>query len=143
MTRWSSLLAFAFLVISAVSSGCSEAPAGVPHTHNPDAEITLCGLCGEVKDSEKCCKDGATNCSNCGLHKGSPLCCSPAISGMRDRVLCRKCGEIVFSKKCCKPGPAMCPKCGLHKGSPGCCRIDKFTGESTGNEVEHAHEGNH
>ena len=62
---------------------------GIPHTHNPDAEITLCGLCGEVKGGEKCCQEGVAECPNCGLHKGSILCCSTAINGRRDVILCR------------------------------------------------------
>jgi hypothetical protein len=125
--------------------GCGEAETvGIPHTHNPAAEITLCGLCGEEKDSEKCCQEGVAECPNCGLHKGSILCCSTAISGRRDVILCRKCGEVAFGKKCCQPGATECPKCGLHKGSPGCCKIEKVAADATGDEYTHAHaEGDH
>jgi hypothetical protein len=122
-------------------SGCGQAePVGVPHTHNPAAEITLCGLCGETKGDAKCCKEGAAICAICGLHKGSILCCSTAINGRRDVILCRKCGEVAFGKKCCQEGvAAVCPKCGLHKGSPGCCKIEKVAADVSGEEYEHAH----
>ncbi len=120
-------------------SGCAEEQLGIPHEHNPLAEVTLCGLCGETKDSEKCCKEGSTECTICGLHKGSVLCCSTAINGRRDVVLCRKCGEVAFGKKCCQPGPVLCTKCGLHKGSPGCCKIEKVAAEAG----DDAHGGGH
>ncbi len=134
MTR-TSCLALACLVLSLLAiGGCQEEVVGIPHEHHAEAEITICGLCGEIKGSEKCCKEGvAPVCANCGLHKGSILCCSTAFHG-RDVVLCRKCGEVAFSKTCCKPGPALCPKCGLHRGSPGCCKIEKFSGEAAGHE---------
>ena len=144
MTRRSCLMLTWLGAVLLTHPGCSEpAPAGIPHTHNPDAEVTLCGLCGEIKGSEKCCKEGVAGCANCGLHKGSVLCCSTAISGRRDVVLCRKCGHVAFSKKCCQTGASTCPKCGLHKGSPGCCKIEKVAIDATGHEVEHAHEGGH
>ena len=147
MTRGSCLTALLLTLLLFALYGCSEpAPAGIPHTHNPAAEITLCGLCGEVKGSEQCCKEGVAACPNCGLHKGSVLCCSTAISGIRDIVLCRKCGEVVFGKKCCESGVtgvAACPKCGLHKGSPGCCKIEKFAGNDSDHAYEHSHEGDH
>jgi hypothetical protein len=125
-------------------SGCSEAPpVGKPHTHHADLELTLCGLCGEIKDSDKCCKEGVAVCPNCGLHKGSILCCSPAINGRRDVILCRKCGEVAFSSKCCAEGAVACPKCGMHKGSPGCCKIERVASGDAGQSFEHAHEGGH
>lgn len=122
--------------------GCSK-PEVPPHTHHPEFEVTLCGLCGEIKGGEKCCKPGIAICPNCGLHKGSVLCCSPAISGRRDVVLCTKCGEKAFTKKCCQEGIATCPKCGLHKGSPGCCKIQRVAGDGSGESYEHAHRGGH
>jgi hypothetical protein len=132
------------MVLTVAMVGCSEPePAGIPHVHNPHAELTLCGLCGETKESENCCKEGAELCPVCGLHKGSVLCCSPAINGRRDVLLCRKCGEVGFTPKCCKAGTALCPKCGLHKGSPGCCKIEPVAKDATGGEYEHAHEGGH
>lgn len=125
-------------------SGCGEdAPAGIPHTHNPHAELTLCGLCGDIKDTAACCKEGTALCAVCGLHKDSVLCCSSAIDGRRDRVLCRKCGEVAFTKKCCKEGVAACPKCGMHKASPGCCKIDPVPKDAAGSEYEHAHAAGH
>jgi hypothetical protein len=139
MPRCLSLTLIGLAVSVLALPGCEEAPVGVPHTHNPAAEVTLCGLCGEVKESEKCCKEGIALCPNCGLHKGSILCCSTAISGRRDVVLCRKCGEVAFGKKCCKAGPVLCTKCGLHKGSPGCCKIEKVAADATGDEYEHTH----
>jgi hypothetical protein len=126
------------------NSGCKKAPAGKPHTHHDEFEVTLCGLCGDVKDHDgHTCKQGATLCTICGLHKGSPLCCSAAINGRRDVLLCRKCGELAFSKKDCQEGIALCPKCGLHKGSPGCCKIEPAPKDAAGKGVTHAHEGGH
>jgi hypothetical protein len=118
-----------------------------PHTHHEGLEVTLCGLCGDIKEDGHVCKQGAKICPYCGLHKGSILCCSPAFTGAhRDVVLCSKCGEVAFSRKCCFAGvnndAALCPKCGLHKGSPGCCKIPKATGDG-GETVVHAHEGGH
>lgn len=144
MSRQLFLVPTGLLTLLLMLSGCSEPePVGVPHVHNPDAEVTLCGLCGEVKGGEKCCKEGSETCAICGLHKGAPLCCSTAISGRRDILLCRKCGELGFSEKCCKEGATLCPKCGLHKGSPGCCRIEPVAKDATGHEYEHAHDGDH
>lgn len=117
-------------------AGCGEEEVvGIPHTHQADFEVTLCGLCGHVKGSDKCCKEGATVCPICGLNKGSILCCSTAINGRRDAILCKKCGEKVFSKTCCKDGFKICPKCGLHKDSPGCCKIDRVVADDTGHAV--------
>ncbi len=57
-------------------AGCSQSdPPGAPHTHHADLEVTLCGLCGQVKDSDKCCQEEARLCPKCGLHRGSPGCC--------------------------------------------------------------------
>jgi hypothetical protein len=123
-------------------AGCAEKESvGKPHTHHPEFEVTLCGKCGEIKESENCCQEGAARCTLCGLHKDSPLCCSTAINGRRDVLLCRKCGEKVFTDKCCKAGIAACPKCGLHKGSPGCCEIEPAPADATAEEVTHAHAG--
>ena len=81
--------------------------------------LTLCGKCGEIKGSAKCCQMNAVKCEKCGLNKGSPGCCSAMTPGT-DAKLCPKCGEICGSSKCCQPGAAKCEKCGLDKGSPGC-----------------------
>ena len=40
----------------------------------PVASAELCGKCGEVAGSEKCCAGGAEVCPACGLHAGSPGC---------------------------------------------------------------------
>ncbi len=80
------------------------------------SSATLCGECGWVKGTDKCCAEGATKCS-CGLAKGSPGCCKvPAGS---DAVLCQ-CGEVMNGDKCCRSGADRCG-CGAIKGSPGCC----------------------
>jgi hypothetical protein len=89
--------------------------------------ITLCGRCGEIKGSDKCCRAGATRCK-CGMIKGSPGCCRMP-KGCKDVVLCTKCGEIKGSDKCCLPGATRC-SCGAIKGSPGCrigCAAKKCT----------------
>ncbi|MCI0334736.1 MAG: hypothetical protein L0228_16095, partial [Planctomycetes bacterium] len=121
--------------------GCSEKPAGIPHTHHEEFEVTLCGLCGDVKEGEHTCKAGAEICRICGLHKGAILCCSTAINGRRDVILCRKCGEKLLTKKCCQEGIAICPKCGLQKNSPGCCKIEKAVDDGTGHAKEAGHAG--
>ena len=109
MTRWSCLLLPALAAGLFVISGCSEEPVGIPHDH-PEFEVTLCGLCGDIKQAGHDCKEGATICSNCGLHKGSILCCSSAFNcAPRDVILCSKCGEKAFSKKCCRPGLRCAP----------------------------------
>lgn len=141
MTRPSWMLVLLLGIGLVVLSGCGkQAPVGKPHTHHAEAEVTLCGLCGEIKEHDHVCKEGATLCPVCGLHKGSPLCCSTAIYGRRDVLLCRKCGEKAFTAECCKEGVALCPKCGLHKGSPGCCKIEPVAKETAGKELSHAHE---
>jgi len=97
------------------SGGCGKAKPGT---------CALCHKCGQIKGSDKCCKEDAEKCPKCGLHKGSPGCCR--LKGAKEDVtLCAYCGEIKGSKKCCKEGVPECENCGLHKGSPGCCRIKK------------------
>lgn len=81
--------------------------------------VTLCGHCGEIKGSDKCCVADAPKCDKCGLIKGSPGCCKITT----DTEICTKCGEIAGSEKCCKTNIEICSKCGLHKGSPGCCKL--------------------
>jgi hypothetical protein len=143
MARWSCRMLPWLGLLSLMVAGCQKAPAGIPHTHNPHAEVTVCGKCGEVKGSEKCCKEGIALCPKCDLHRGSVLCCSPAINGRRDVILCAKCGELAFTEKCCQEGAAECPKCGLHKGSPGCCKIEKVADDVGDHGYEHAHAGGH
>jgi hypothetical protein len=142
MTRKSCLLLAAFAAGLFALSGCGEEIAPPPHDHQPEFEVALCGLCGDLKEEGHTCKEGATICSICGLHKGSILCCSTAFTGSpREVILCSKCGEVAFGAKCCKPGPALCPKCGLHRGSPGCCKIEKEMDDGSGHAVEQAGQG--
>ena len=131
------------LVLSVFSfAGCAEKKVSPPHAHHAEFEVTLCGLCGDIKDEGHKCKEGAKICTNCGLHKGSVLCCSSAFTGSpRDVILCSKCGEKAFSSKCCQKSIAACPKCGLHKGSPGCCKIDRKVDDGTGHAKKVGHEG--
>ena len=41
----------------------------------PELRLVVCPLCGEIKGSAKCCKQGADKCYKCWLNKGSPGCC--------------------------------------------------------------------
>lgn len=93
--------------------------------HDHGAEVSdekvamLCGGCGQVKGSEKCCVDGVEKCTKCDMDKGSPGCCEIN----EDTKLCSHCGEIEGAEKCCAEGAEVCSKCDLHAGSPGCCKI--------------------
>jgi len=93
----------------------------------PESLPAICGKCGEIKGSEKCCNPDAARCDKCGLIKGSPGCCKDLKPkpGETEVYLCPKCGEVLGSEKCCNPGAARCDKCGLIKGSPGCCNLPK------------------
>lgn len=134
MTRRSCLMLPALAALSVVLIGCSEKQVGIPHEHHAEFEVTLCGLCGDVKEGEHVCKEGAAICEICEKHKGSILCCSDAMNGRRDVVLCRKCGENLLTPNCCRAGIAACPKCGLHKGSPGCCKIKPAVANGAGSK---------
>ncbi|MEM9659671.1 MAG: hypothetical protein AAF961_15025 [Planctomycetota bacterium] len=114
------------LLIAAQCLGCQDEPQGVPHAHHEELEATLCGICGEEKDTEKCCVEGAAMCRECGKQKDSVLCCSAAIHGVRDIILCRKCGEVGFTEDCCRGSAERCGDCGLIDGSPGCCQIEPY-----------------
>ena len=108
-------------IAALVMAGCGggkAAPAAKPAAKKG---AKLCGKCGLIKGSAKCCKPGA-KCGKCGLIKGSPGCCKLPKGNKGDVPLCGKCGQIKGAAKCCKPG-AKCGKCGLLKGSPGCCKI--------------------
>ncbi len=48
--------------------GAGAAPAA-------ESSPKLCGGCGQVKGSSKCCVKDAPQCGKCGLAKGSPGCC--------------------------------------------------------------------
>lgn len=131
---WSSL---SILSVVALAGGCSRTaqPTGASETAPPSvvampvaatgveasAGIVLCGKCGQVKGTDKCCQEGAAVCPECGLGKGSPGCCK--IAKGDDVILCAKCGQIKGSEVCCKSDATVCAKCGLAKGSPGCCKI--------------------
>lgn len=145
MTQWSCLMPVCLAGLLFMACGCGEERVvATPHTHHPEFEVTLCGLCGDVKQEGHVCKEGAKICPKCGLHKGSILCCSTAFSGApRDVILCSKCGEKAFTNKCCQEGLAICPKCGLHKGSPGCCKIEKAVDDGSGHTNEYTHQGGH
>ncbi len=87
--------------------------------------LIVCGVCGEIKGSKRCCARGAEKCPKCGLNKGSIGCCrdlKPA-AGEKDVVLCPKCGEVQGGASCCITDAARCPRCGLNAGSPGCCKL--------------------
>ena len=144
MKKWLAICLTIVLLGGLTLTGCKEKQSiGKPHTHDHENEVTLCGLCGEVKGTDKCCAEGIALCDNCKLHKDSPLCCNKAIRGEKDILLCRKCGEVCFTEKCCpKSGaPEKCAECGLHKDSPGCCRIDPDVRNPS--EVDEKHDGEH
>jgi len=39
------------------------------------APQALCGKCGEIKGTDKCCRPNAKKCGGCGRIKGAPGCC--------------------------------------------------------------------
>jgi hypothetical protein len=90
------------------------------HHHVSHAENLLCGKCGEIKGTDKCCDPNAQKCE-CGLIHGSPGCCK--IEKGDDVKLCTHCGQIKGTDNCCAKDAKSCSSCGLHKGSPGCCKI--------------------
>ncbi len=81
----------------------------------------LCGKCGEIKGTAKCCLKEATRCG-CGAIKGAPGCCKLPEEG-KNTPLCVKCGQIKGTEVCCDKKAPRCDDCGLAKGSPGCCKI--------------------
>ncbi len=58
--------------------GCAQS-GDVAHDHDHPhaaAVFALCNDCGEVKGTDKCCKEeGRDKCPDCGMFKGSPGCC--------------------------------------------------------------------
>lgn len=56
--------------------------------------VILCGKCGEVKGSDKCCVKGAIKCKKCGLDKGAPGCCKMGDTG-GNMVQCPKTGKLM------------------------------------------------
>ncbi len=121
MGRGTFLKVFAGAVVAGgqatrVLAGCGNCKSHAKKAAKPWA-VTLCGRCGEIKGTDKCCLAGAKRCA-CGAIKGSPGCCKIKIGG-KDAALCANCGEVKGSKKCCAPGVKRC-SCGAYKGSPGC-----------------------
>ncbi|MBC8310849.1 MAG: hypothetical protein H8E72_00945 [Candidatus Marinimicrobia bacterium] len=121
-----SLLKLCVLCPLLIFSGCCKSDAHAGH-HHPHSEVAkegnfLCGKCGEIKNSDKCCDPNAQKCG-CGLIHGSPGCCK--IDKGADVKLCAHCGQVKGTETCCKKDAKTCSKCGLHKGSPGCCKIEK------------------
>ena len=109
----------------AVAADTCEVKPGAKETKMAKMDgksLKICGDCGELKGSEKCCAPDAEKCSKCGLNKGAPGCCKIE-KGATDAKLCGHCGEIKGSDKCCVAEAEKCPKCGLNKGAPGCCKI--------------------
>jgi hypothetical protein len=85
--------------------------------------IVYCGKCGEVRDTEKCCREGADVCADCGLHKGSPMCCKELPAEVAGKDLCDKCGHVAGGPECCDDKCEICTECGRHKGSALCCKL--------------------
>ena len=66
------------------------------------APLVLCGQCGEVKKSARCCIEGAKVCDGCGLSKGSPGCCRIEKGADVDLYSTADC------RKACLKGPGSC-----------------------------------
>jgi len=86
--------------------------------------VQLCVKCGQIKDSDICCKPDQPTCPNCNLVIASPGCCNIP-KGATEAAICTKCGQMKGSELCCKPNQTICAMCGLVKDSPGCCKIPK------------------
>lgn len=112
------VMCVAVLGAVSVSQACETCGCNAPAAKK--AVIKVCGSCGELKGTEKCCVAEAKKCTKCELNKGSPGCCKLPAKGT-DAELCAKCGQIKGTDKCCKPGARKCTKCGMAKKSPGCC----------------------
>ena len=112
-------------IIALFFSGCeqkeklNEKTQTHSHSMGKNADITLCGNCGQVKGSDICCKVDAVKCG-CGAHKGSPACCTITLTG-ENITLCGHCGEVRGSELCCLETAEKCVKCDKIKDSPGCC----------------------
>ena len=126
-SRWTVLI----VLVTVAVFGCGRTPSAEGPAEGAGTESTeivatetaffLCGDCGEMKETEVCCVEGAKKCDECGLIAGSPGCCK--IEKGTDAKLCTKCGQIAGSDTCCKADAEKCDKCQLAKGSPGCCKI--------------------
>lgn len=82
---------------NATTSDASEAGT----TTETKQVAIYCGKCGEVKGSEKCCKEGE-KCDKCGLHKGSALCCKELPEGAAGKDICSGCGQVAEANHQCK-----------------------------------------
>ena len=101
--------------------GCKKSGQG---TAMAAETVELCTACGQIKDSEVCCKPDQPKCDGCSLVKGSPGCCNIP-KNAKTAAICTKCGQIAGTDLCCKPDQTTCTSCNLVKGSPGCCKIPK------------------
>lgn len=131
-----------FVLLMALVLGCGGAPEDTDTPATPPAEgdgasvegdaTTLvsvakyCGECGEAKDSESCCAEGAEKC-DCSFAKGSALCCK-VTKDAEGKDFCGSCGQVADSESCCAEGAEKCD-CGMVKGSPLCC-MDAETKEA-------------
>ena len=93
-----------------------------------------CGLCGEVKGTDKCCAEGAEKCE-CGMQKGSALCCVELSDDAKGKDMCASCGHVADEGHECDADCEKCTDCGLHKGSPLCCKVK---GDDSGAEEDHS-----
>ena len=64
--------ALSFVGAATVNAACGA--CGAHKAEGKDAKVELCAKCGEVKGSDKCCKEGVAKCPKCGLNAGSPGC---------------------------------------------------------------------
>ena len=117
-----------WLIISVLAAsfiaGCGSKPEAASGKTSAGKTVKLCAMCGQIKGSDVCCKEGQELCSKCDLAKGSPGCCVLPKNTTDDVELCTHCGFIKGSEQCCTgEEQTACSKCGLIKGSPGCCRI--------------------
>lgn len=103
----SAAMVLGFVMVSSAGSACcgaSKAPAKVKADTAKVAVVAdkavknlepviVCGKCGEVKGSKKCCKK-AKECKKCKLHKGSVGCCKMTADG-KNMVQCPKSGKLM------------------------------------------------
>lgn len=117
-------------VLAVTLNGCEKADTGSGGgevtnvaANIADAKIELCGKCGEIKGTDKCCLADAEKCTGCNLAKGSPACCKHLDFSQGPVILCGGCGQVKGTEACCAKDAPKCEKCNLAKGSPGCCKI--------------------
>jgi len=66
---------FSIVLFSCQNSKQNEETNSSVSVSKSDSIVKLCGKCGEIKGSDKCCKQDVVKCEKCGLNKGSPGCC--------------------------------------------------------------------